>query len=335
MLLLGFEIIFLLVAILFSAQLFSNALEHLGETLNLSSGVVGSLFAAVATALPETMIPIIALLFGGNDIETNQAVSTGAILGAPLMLSTLSLMVLGLSAIKKRGLRGFVKPEKNGLMRDLNFFLIAFFLVLIIFTLPVTCFKCRISIGFLLIALYFFYVLVTVKHSKKLVKEGHGVVAEEPLYLSWCGFKKNNFSIIMQLLLGLLLLLISAKYFINDIETIAHSLNASAFLLSLLIVPLATELPEKVNSVLWIRKNKDTLGFNNITGAMVFQSTLLPALGMMFMPWHAEREIIYAILATIAAVLWLKFHFGKAGIQNSKLIMCGFFYLIFIIAVLW
>ena len=34
-------------------------------------------------------------------------------------------------------------------------------------------------------------------------------------------------------------------------------------------VDIATELPENVNSVLWIRRRKDTLAMGNITGAMV------------------------------------------------------------------
>ena len=64
-----------------------------------------------------------------------------------------------------------------------------------------------------------------------------------------------------------------------------HDLDAEESLLGAMVVspnaiPIATELPEKVNSILWIRKRKDTLAFGNITGAMVFQGTLLPAIGI-------------------------------------------------------
>jgi len=48
-------------------------------------------------------------------------------------------------------------------------------------------------------------------------------------------------------------------------------LGITPLLLSLLVIPIATELPEKVNSILWIRKGKDTLAFGNITGALVFR----------------------------------------------------------------
>ncbi len=51
-----------LAAILVAAILFTNAVEILGERLNLGQGAVGSLLAAVGTALPETMIPVVAIV---------------------------------------------------------------------------------------------------------------------------------------------------------------------------------------------------------------------------------------------------------------------------------
>ncbi len=42
----------------------------------------------------------------------------------------------------------------------------------------------------------------------------------------------------------------------------------------LLVAPIATELPEKFNAVIWIRQGKDTLAMGNITGAMVFQASI-------------------------------------------------------------
>ena len=50
-------------------------------------------------------------------------------------------------------------------------------------------------------------------------------------------------------------------------------------ILALIIAPIATELPEKFNSVLWVRTGKDTLAMGNITGAMVFQSCVPTVLG--------------------------------------------------------
>ena len=75
-----------LILILVGAETFTNALEHLGERLRISEGVTGSLFAAVGTALPEAMVPIVAVLASSASLETRHEVGVWAILGAPLML---------------------------------------------------------------------------------------------------------------------------------------------------------------------------------------------------------------------------------------------------------
>jgi cation:H+ antiporter len=62
-----FELAIMLVVILVAAELFTNALEHLGERLKISEGVTGSLFAAVGTALPETLVPLLAIAGGTTD----------------------------------------------------------------------------------------------------------------------------------------------------------------------------------------------------------------------------------------------------------------------------
>jgi cation:H+ antiporter len=66
------------------------------------------------------------------------------------------------------------------------------------------------------------------------------------------------------------------------------------------LAPLATELPEKLNSVLWTRQGKDTLALGNITGAMVFQSTVPVAIGLAFTTWELDRFAVIAIALGLA-----------------------------------
>ena len=75
----------------------------------------------------------------------------------------------------------------------------------------------------------------------------------------------------------------------------------ATLVLSLLIIPVATELPEKVNSILWIRRGRDTLAFGNITGAMVFQGSLLPALGIALTSWAPRPEVLWGVGITLLA----------------------------------
>jgi cation:H+ antiporter len=68
----------------------------------------------------------------------------------------------------------------------------------------------------------------------------------------------------------------------------------------LIITPVATELPEKFNSVIWIHRGKDTLAMGNITGAMVFQSSVIPALGIASLPGNWKTLALASALLALA-----------------------------------
>ncbi len=125
-----------------------------------------------------------------------------------------------------------------------------------------------------------------------------------------------------------------AKGFIHGVEGVSALLGISALLLSLLIIPIATELPEKVNSILWIRRGKDTLAFGNITGAMVFQGTLLPAIGIMLTPWQPRIEVLTGILVTLFAAGWMRLHARHGGLPVWTLLLNGVLYIGYLVLML-
>src|SRR3954463_3622116 len=102
------ELVVALVVILIAAELFTNGIECFGHKLNLAEGAVGSVLAAVGTALPETMIPVVAIVFAGSAGESGSGhgVGVGAILGAPFMLATLAMFVTGVAVWSQRRKRG-------------------------------------------------------------------------------------------------------------------------------------------------------------------------------------------------------------------------------------
>jgi cation:H+ antiporter len=91
--------------------------------------------------------------------------------------------------------------------------------------------------------------------------------------------------IVSQVLVALALIILGAQFFVGAVERISDIVGLEPTILSLIIAPIATELPEKFNSVLWVRTGKDTLAMGNITGAMVFQSCLPTVLGLLFTTW--------------------------------------------------
>ena len=132
----GMQLLLMLVIILAGSEIFTNGLEHFGARLKISEGVTGSVFAAVGTALPETLVPLLAILAGSANTKVNEEVGVGAILGAPLMLSTLSTALMALAIVRRRGLLGRVAPERSGFVRDMHFFIAAFLLAAMAMFVP-------------------------------------------------------------------------------------------------------------------------------------------------------------------------------------------------------
>ncbi len=324
------QLIFTLLIILVAAEVFTNALEHLGERLKISEGVTGSLFAAVGTALPETLVPLLAIFAGTTNMSTNEEIGVGAILGAPLMLSTLSTCLMAVAILRRRKPTGWVHPERTGFHRDLHFFLIAFIIAAAAMFVPREHNVVRVGMSAALVFTYFIYILLTLRASQHLVDTGHGTEAESKMFLCRLGLPENMFTIILQLIAGLALLITGAKGFIHGVEDLSQLLGISALLLSLLIIPIATELPEKVNSILWIRRGKDTLAFGNITGAMVFQGTLLPAIGIMLTPWEPRIEVLSGVIVTLIAAAWLRLNWRSKGLPVWVLLGNGVLYIIYL-----
>lgn len=328
-----------LVIILVGAETFTNALEHLGARLKISEGVTGSVFAAVGTALPETMVPVVAILSTAGTQQVREEVSVGAILGAPLMLSTLTLFLMAVFAAHKRGWGGPFHPERSGVQRDLLWFLIAFALGAVAILAPHEFGGVRALIALSLVVIYFVYLMLTIRASSKLVADGHATEADSPLYLvrlfGRLGLREGMAVIVLQLGLGLGLIIGGAHGFVHGVEQLSVTLGVSALVLSLLIIPVATELPEKINSILWIRRGRDTLAFGNVTGAMMFQGSLLPALGILLTPWELRQDVVAGMILTLVASAYLLLMLRRGELKPWHLLfngVCYFTYFIIIVS---
>jgi cation:H+ antiporter len=100
---------------------------------------------------------------------------------------------------------------------------------------------------------------------------------------------------VIQLLVGLGAMVGGAHLFVEELLHIAESIGAEPLVLALILAPLATELPEKVNSFFWVREGKDALALGNITGAMVFQSMIPVGIGLIFTDWDLSWTAILSI----------------------------------------
>lgn len=330
-----------LVVILIGCDIFTNSIEWLGKKLNLNEGVLGSIFAAVGTALPETLIPVVALVLGatseGGASQAND-VGIGAIIGAPFMLATVAMLVTGTAIFifTRTGKRTSTRLRVNSriLSRDIRFFLLAFAVALGMAFVESQAIRIAVAVG--LIAYYGFYIY---KHATdhSAIPEDDVVEELSPLHFARKVPEPGMGIIVTQVIAGLALIIGAAYLFVQYVEDVANSLGITALILSLIIVPLATELPEKFNSVLWVRRSRDTLALGNITGAMVFQSTLPVAIGLVFTDWRMSAEyapaFAQALVAIIAASILLFAMTVRGKLTALSLVLAGIWYLVWIILV--
>jgi len=329
-----------LVVILFAAELFTNGIEWMGRKLGLGEGAVGSVLAAVGTALPETLIPIIAIVFA--TAEGAHEVGVGAILGAPFMLSTLAMFVTGVGIIAFRARRSTgttLAVDTGVLSHDLRYFFVGYALAVGTAFLPADLSVVRWAVAVVLIGSYVWYVKGHLSgeasdHAEELAplrmhpldRTAHRLDPQDPRLRV----------IALQVIAAIGLIIVGAVFFIEAVNNVAHALGVSEVLLALVIAPIATELPEKFNSIIWVRQNKDTLAMGNITGAMVFQSTIPTFFALVFASsaWHigegsytAFASAAIAFLSTAAIFIPLA---RRGSLRGRNLLVGGAFYLIYL-----
>lgn len=279
--------------VLAGALMFTGAVEWIGHKLELGEGAVGSILAAVGTATPETLIAIVALI---SAEEGSESVAIGAIVGAPFLLGTLAMGLVGLFAYlyRERRAQG-VRLEAHAptLERDLLFFL-AFFAVAGALSWGPPA-PLRIVVGLVFLLSYLLYIRITLRSGGEV----QGEETLDPLLFDRRGERASEdppFALcVVQLLVGLAAMVGGAHLFVEELLGIADSLGVDALVLALILAPLATELPEKVNSFFWVREGKDALALGNISGAMVFQSTIPIGIGLLFTDWELSGTAILSI----------------------------------------
>jgi cation:H+ antiporter len=333
------EIFFLLIGlliILLSAEVFTNGIETLGRKFSLSQAVVGSLLAAVGTALPETILPIVAIFFYSG--KAAEDIGIGAILGAPFMLSTLAFFLVGITVLvsymKKR--RNFeIHVESHSTKRDLLFFLPMYSIAVL---MPIVVGKSfSILIAIVLIGGYIFYAYRTFRG------ESADIEHSEEMYLCKL-FRKigltnaknpNLILILLQVVGSLTVMIAGAHTFVRSLEHVSTRFGMNPLLFALLLAPVATELPEKFNSITWIWKGRDTLAIGNITGAMVFQSTFPVCVGLLFTEWKLTGMAVFsAVIALTSALIVLLEITIRKRVSPFTMLLGGGLYLIYAVALI-
>ena len=280
--------------------MFTNAIEHLGCRLKLGNSAEGSILAVVGTGMPEVIVPLVAIVGSivlGQDIQVGQDIALGAIIGSPFMLSTFALFMMGLVIIFQKRKKLELNLDLNEIKRNYKYFLAAYLVAMLagflsgtVPKIPIVCF---------LLFLYGVYVFRTIGKSKKCFCES---CLEELAFAKFFdGLNRSkDFCIFFQLIVSIVFLTLSVHFFVKEIIYFSGMLNISPLILSFIVTPFATELPECVNSIIWLKQNKDDLAMANVLGAVVFQTTILFSLGIILTPWNVDFGICLNIILGIS-----------------------------------
>jgi cation:H+ antiporter len=323
------ELVLSAAAIVVAAALFTNAVEILGERLNLGEGAVGSVLAAVGTALPETMIPIVAViasLMTGSSVAGD--IGVGAILGAPFLLASLAMFVAGVSVLafqRRRESDDEVVVDVGTAKRDMLYFLVFYSLGAGAGLVPLP-FYLKVTLAVLLVVAYALYVWQTIKSGGEKEED-----PPEKLTLWPSSSEAPTWAVAAQVVGTIAVMGAGAHFFVSAVEHLSKSVGVPAGLIALVLAPLATELPEKFNSVIWLKGNKDTLALGNIAGAMVFQSSVPVAVGLVFTTWSLDSlSILSAALALAGGAYLYLLLKRKKPIEGEHLLVGGALYAVFV-----
>jgi cation:H+ antiporter len=339
-------LLFCAVAIYLSCEWFVNAVEWLGQRLNIGKMAVGTILAAFGTALPESVVTLVAVTTG----KTAQAkdIGVGAAMGGPLALATVAYGVTGGMLLLKRRreraqalasvgavgnvlLRSAHRPaltdtaELRRLAKDQTAFLPIFVVKV---ALGLVAFAYKPVLGLAFFAAYAVYFWREIRSEDG----GDGEHEElEPLKLQPKAASPANWAVVAQTLATLVVIFIASQFFVKQLDAVGPMLGLSTAVTALLLSPIATELPEIMNAIVWVRQGKTSLALANISGAMMIQATVPSGLGLLFTRWQFDSALAWSGLITMAAIGYLLASMRAGKLTAARLAGAAAFYVVFAI----
>ena len=312
------------VAIYLSCEFFVNGVEWVGRRLKITRTATGTILAAFGTALPESVVTFVAVVFGNTDAERD--IGVGAALGGPLVLSTLAYGVVGLTFMGSARLKVRRKEtldlDCRRLGRDQGWFLTIFLCKL---ALGVIAFPGKPWFGVLFLGAYALYVWKELQGDGSS-SEGHEL---EPLKIRPRDSDPGLIWAALQTIAALIVIFAASRLFVSQLDVIGPWLGMPPQLVAVLLSPIATEMPETMNAVIWVRQGKERLALANISGAMMIQATVPTAFGLFGTSWLFDRPLIIAGGVTALAVVALFLMFRGGRVTGKHLSWVSLLYLLF------
>jgi cation:H+ antiporter len=311
-------------AIYLCCESFTNGIEWLGHRLKLGQTATGTILAALGTALPEGVVTLMATAFA--ETPAQKSIGIGAAMGGPMVLATLAYAVTGFVLLSLKRIPRLRAQDQRRLSGNQIAFLGIFIVKL---GLGLVAFAGKPWFGCAFLAAYALYLRAEMHHP---ADASEGELA--PLKLRPNSAQPALAWILLQCLAAALVIFLASRFFVDQLDVLAPALGLSPQLVSMFVAPVATELPELLNALIWVRQGKDRLALANISGSMMIQATIPTSFGLFFTPWMLDRALVMAGVATAAAILYLIMLFRRPRVQPILLVQSGWAFIALIAGII-
>ncbi len=269
-----------IVALILSSIILTSTIEELGTRGKFSSSFTGAVISPIFTSMPELVIIVTAWILIGK--ISGSEIAAGTIIGEPFMVSAIGfpLMAVAMLLARKNG-----KAENlNSVMPKTLIFIGLVFPVMVIPSL-INSLGIKIITAFFLVAAYLIFVYFV---------RGKNQGESEPLRAKI----RSKFVFIALVVVGVVLVVGGSTLLVRSVDTLAFQSSINRELIAILIVPIATIVPETLNSVIWAAKLKTNLAVGALVGEESFFATFYPALGILASTWVVTSNGLIAIILT-------------------------------------
>ncbi|PNV81764.1 MAG: calcium:sodium antiporter [Fervidicoccus sp.] len=295
--------------VIFSGILIEELVDWISWRVNKSSASIAMILAPLMTSAPEMAVFIIALM------EGEKSIAWGTIVSQPFMASTVIYPTVVLVAIAAFYL-GKRKTRTVRVHRSVAVPLIAFAVPLlpILFLHPETRGIYGRIYGIILVIAYFVYSYSMMRGTTSM-KEEPDLRLRIPL---------------VQIVFSIFALYFGGESMVRSIYSLGSLLQLDDTALSVLIVPLATVVPESIVGLLFIVRGRDDEGVGAIVGEKALYGTFYPGLAMALGAYalnHASRaaiEVALVVSPIEATAIW----FGYFGVTAPLGILGYIWYLL-------
>lgn len=308
------DIIYLIlgfVIIIKASDMLVTGSVNLAKFLKVPTLLIGLTIIAIATGVPEIAISISSSLKGSNGLLL------GNLLGSNMFNV---LFILGLIAI--------IRPlyiKKEIILKNYLYALLSC-LVLFIVSYDIYFHDNTVNIitrteGILLLCFAFMFLYSTVLdatlNKKKKIET-----------------KKFSFKDIIYVILGVILISLSAEVIVNSSVNISKYLGVSEDLIGLTIIAVGTNLPELVTSIVAVRKGESDIAIGNLIGTNIFNIFLILGLSATINPITiSKNSFIDIIILGITSFIVYIFIQRRKDINRYEGIIMVLLYIIYIIYV--